>query len=166
MSDEELFHIAEQSGLMRFIVPEDYLMMYAKGTPFASLRAFAEMVAARGESASSAPITQKEKETMSKHTPGPWRDVFDDDEDSEFLTGYILRGADGTKIIDACGCCDSPWIHSKADAALIKAAPKMLKALRNLLNDTQHREHACTDEDCPVRVAREVIAEAEGENNE
>lgn len=47
MSDKELFHMAEQSGLMRFIVPEEYLMMYAKCAPFASLRAFAEMVAAR-----------------------------------------------------------------------------------------------------------------------
>jgi hypothetical protein len=106
---------------------------------------------------------------MNNHTPGPWRDVFDDNCDCGGcvdFTGYTLRGADGTKIIHGCGCCDSPWIRSKADAALIKAAPKMLAALRNLLNDTQHREHACTDEDCPVRVAREVVAEAEGESNE
>ncbi len=160
MSDEELFHIAEQSGLMRFIVPDAYLMMYAKGTPFASLRAFAEMVAARGESANSAPITQKEKETMSKHTPGPWRITEIRGET------IIIEPEQNGHICKMSEWADEYVEEAEANARLIVAAPKMLAALRNLLNDTQHREHACTDEDCPVRVAREVVAEAEGANDE
>jgi len=31
-------------------------------------------------------------------------------------------------------------------------------ALRNLLNDTQHSEHHCGDEACPVSIARAVLA--------
>lgn len=36
---------------------------------------------------------------------------------------------------------------------------KLREALRNLLNDTQHRAHAgCEAGPCPVREAREVLA--------
>lgn len=33
------------------------------------------------------------------------------------------------------------------------------KALKNLLEDTQHSEHYCGDEDCPVAVAKRVLNE-------
>ena len=35
---------------------------------------------------------------------------------------------------------------------------ELVEALRNLLEDTQHSEHECVDKDCPVAVARAVLA--------
>ena len=37
----------------------------------------------------------------------------------------------------------------------------LLAALWNLLDDTQHDEHHCTDPVCPVRIARAAIEEAD-----
>jgi len=43
-----------------------------------------------------------------------------------------------------------------ADEALMREA---MEALRDLLNDTQHKEHAnCKDGPCPVREARTALA--------
>ena len=38
---------------------------------------------------------------------------------------------------------------------------RLLAALRNLLDDTQHDEHHCTDPVCPVRIASAAISEVE-----
>jgi len=38
-----------------------------------------------------------------------------------------------------------------------------VEALRNLLADTQHAEHNCGDEDCPVAKARALLAKIGGE---
>ena len=37
---------------------------------------------------------------------------------------------------------------------------RLLRALEGLMKDTQHAEHNCADEDCPVATARVVITEA------
>ena len=39
----------------------------------------------------------------------------------------------------------------------------LVEALRNLLADTQHAEHNCGDEDCPVAKARALLPTREGE---
>lgn len=50
-----------------------------------------------------------------------------------------------------------------ANARLIAAAPDLYEALKNLLEDTQHKEHAdCDSGPCPVREARAALAKAEG----
>ena len=45
--------------------------------------------------------------------------------------------------------------------ALSNERDDLLAALRNLLDDTQHDEHHCTDPVCPVRIARAAIEEAD-----
>ena len=73
------------------------------------------------------------------------------------------------------------WIHSfegrkhhahwcadviHPDARLIAAAPDLYEALKNLLEDTQHKEHAdCDSGPCPVREARAALAKAEGKQS-
>ena len=67
------------------------------------------------------------------------------------------------------GGTNGPTIKLRAALAALEAelaAPPDLAArvaeleaaLRNLLNDTQHSEHHCGDEACPVSIARAVLA--------
>ena len=45
-------------------------------------------------------------------------------------------------------------------AAIVRAVNRygaLVVALRNLLADTQHAEHNCGDEDCPVAKARALL---------
>ncbi len=60
---------------------------------------------------------------MSKPTPGPWTATHDE------LECFKLEAGD-VAIIDGCGCCNSPWLSSEADARLIAAAPDLLQALQ------------------------------------
>jgi hypothetical protein len=41
--------------------------------------------------------------------------------------------------------------------ALIAERDSLRAALRDLLEDTQHKNHNCGDDDCPVKRAREAI---------
>lgn len=43
-----------------------------------------------------------------------------------------------------------------------KSAEKLYWALKELLDDTQHKDHRCGDKTCPVDVGRTLIAEIEG----
>lgn len=47
---------------------------------------------------------------------------------------------------------------SAAPPDLAARVAELEAALRNLLNDTQHSEHHCGDEACPVSIARAVLA--------
>lgn len=51
----------------------------------------------------------------------------------------------------------------KTNARLIEAAPELLDALIDLLLDTQHSDHNCPDEHCPVARAKRAISKATGE---
>jgi hypothetical protein len=64
----------------------------------------------------------------SKHTPGPWKYTHEDG-----LGFYVTSEDQEIKIIDGCGCCDSPWVSGEADARLISAAPELLAALQACL---------------------------------
>lgn len=92
-----------------------------------------------------------------QHTPGPWR----------LLSDGFIYAKDGGRVADP-----SPWspLHRartdetiNANARLIEAAPELLDALIDLLLDTQHSEHNCTDEHCPVARAKRAISHATGE---
>jgi thiamine pyrophosphate-dependent acetolactate synthase large subunit-like protein len=55
--------------------------------------------------------------------------------------------------------------ESRARAALDAChAEELAEALRNLLEDTQHRNHGCGDtpENCPVLAARALLAKLDG----
>lgn len=53
----------------------------------------------------------------------------------------------------------------KTNARLIEAAPELLDALIDLLLDTQHSDHNCPDEHCPVAKAKRAISQATGEHD-
>ncbi len=92
-----------------------------------------------------------------QHTPGPWHQLAD---------GFIYA-KDGGRVADA-----APWSPAhkartdetvKANARLIEAAPELLDALIDLLLDTQHSDHGCPEELCPVARAKRAISQATGE---
>ena len=73
--------------------------------------------------------------------------------------------ADGAFVLN---CHDYPIADAdtKRKAAFIALAVNnhdaIMEALRNLLADTQHAEHNCGDEDCPVAKARALLAKIGG----
>ena len=72
--------------------------------------------------------------------------------------GVFVLNCDGDPIADA---------DTKREVAFITLAVNhhdaLVAALRNLLADTQHAEHNCGDEDCPVAKARALLPTMEGE---
>lgn len=105
---------------------------------------------------------------MTKHTPGPWHinTAGSSSRGEPFKITEIYVYAPDTQD-DTAICADviDPVTQepSEANARLIAAAPDLLAALVNLLNDTQHAEHPdCDDGPCPVREARAAIQKATG----
>lgn len=95
---------------------------------------------------------------MSAATPGPWA----------IRRGHSvveIRTTAGLPVAATAG--GDYWKNfsdeALANARLIAAAPDLLAALTELLADTQHVRHNCGDPDCPVDVARQVVARATGE---
>lgn len=92
---------------------------------------------------------------MTKHTKGPW-----------YIENHKIKCAGGYSVADIHGAKTSEGL---ANAALIAAAPKMLEALKELL---EWAENACgcsgNDEvfgcqnDAALKAARAAIAGAEG----
>lgn len=97
---------------------------------------------------------------MSSHTPGPWNAVksqpriyWIDAHEQPCAYGHIATVFEGGKDPD----------ENAANARLIAAAPDLLAALEALVDDTEHRDHDCGDEEwCPVHKARAAIAKARG----
>lgn len=80
--------------------------------------------------------------TETKHTPGPWKEVF-----SGFMDLADIIGADGIRVVRA---------HHH-NAKLIAAAPDLLEACKTLIanNDTGAMEFA-------IQKAKIAIAKTEG----
>lgn len=86
-----------------------------------------------------------------KHTPGPWYVQDNTDQDGD---GHQLRVDSDEGVVAQCG--RKPFVdeQSRANAALIAAAPEMFAALKRLV-----------DGGCPAFVTKAVeraIAKAEG----
>jgi hypothetical protein len=74
---------------------------------------------------------------MNKHTPGPWTSVCAPEIEPDESTHYISckHGVLGYWRGQKRHHTDSNWILKEADANLIAAAPELLEALQDLLND-------------------------------
>jgi hypothetical protein len=94
---------------------------------------------------------------MSKPTPGPWTATHDE------LECFKLEAGD-VAIIDGCGCCNSPWLSSDADARLIAAAPDLLQACQLIVSafDELKQTSAARYEPLQINAARAAIAKATG----
>ena len=93
---------------------------------------------------------------MSKHTPGPWEwdgKVWDYDhfEEAPYLVQAPWNANDSKSILEGAIRC-----NSEADARLIAAAPELLEALIDLVNNGIGTES--------VKNARAAIAKAEGQS--
>jgi len=87
---------------------------------------------------------------MSKHTPGPWRAVFEG-KIGHFHVVTEARGHSVRTVVSGV---------RERDAFLIAAAPELLEALENI----ERTAGLPAMDDDPVRVrAREVIRRAKGE---
>jgi len=65
-----------------------------------------------------------------QHTPGPW--TYKHAENGELE----IKGPNDECVVDGCGCCNSPFGDNlEYDARLIAAAPDLLAALHNMLED-------------------------------
>jgi hypothetical protein len=100
---------------------------------------------------------------MSKHTSGTWavskRNPRRVTANGTIICNAVLRNQGPSQSLRYV----KERAEAEANARLIAAAPDLLVALRNLLDDTQHRDHDCGDGPCPVRDARAAIAKATGD---
>lgn len=108
----------------------------------------------------------KEKETVGeKHSPAPWREEQGEilDADGELVAQLAEDG------ITWCGC-DLETDRGKANAALLKTAPKLLAALKEFVDvhGAAHEENCPADDTCRCRWretndrVNSAIREAEG----
>ena len=70
-----------------------------------------------------------------------------------------------SKVFDSDGFMKYSQARSALDDASVKSIDALLdcaEALRWLLQDTQHAEHECSDETCPVAAARTALARLNG----
>ena len=93
---------------------------------------------------------------MSKHTPGPWEvveDIRDEDEEFQYTAGFDICSYDGVSVVGCEGISGGSEVE-RANANLIAAAPDLLKALIDYLDDTMGDPEPC----------RKAIAKALGES--
>ena len=93
---------------------------------------------------------------MSKHTPGPWfieQRTYDDGNTHFRITASEGHGWAGNRYMSVSGCID------EHDALLIAAAPELLEALEDLLDNCLDSEGLCAAH----AKARAAIAKATGE---
>lgn len=113
------------------------------------------------------------QENTTKHTPGPWMTEYELRDGSP----YIIYSEEGTFIADLrCNGCEAPASDAKfdANAALLKAAPHLLEALKGMLAlgavksiesivaASPEGEIAKSGGFAAIKFARAAIAEAEG----
>ena len=98
---------------------------------------------------------------MTKHTPGPWEVVREDEHEWSIWYKYYV---DGEKRPRSSWLADS--INSEADARLIAAAPDLIEALKSIEEywNQDQNETAMADA-CwhAINTARAAIARATGE---
>ena len=104
---------------------------------------------------------------MSKHTPGPWNYTMYKDSGWDFK---LTADHGETEIVSGCGCCDSPWVSSEADARLIAAAPDLLEAIEAAIasgmipgESITGGPGAKTQQGKAAAMLRAAIAKAKGE---
>jgi hypothetical protein len=100
---------------------------------------------------------------MNEHTPGPWTYKLDNDSPVNF---EITTAHAPTSIVSGCGCCDSPWVSSEADARLIAAAPELLEALEEIVKEYYENPDNGRTLRWAIDGAKEAIAKAKGEKHE
>ena len=88
---------------------------------------------------------------MSEHTPGPW-------EFSEF--SYFIAGPDGYAVAESSRTRRS---ECKANARLIAAAPDLLAAAENLMNNAEKLDWPSVND---IDLILAAIAKAKGEPND
>ena len=93
---------------------------------------------------------------MSKHTPGPWEAV-NGPEDTYYVEECGQRGI----VAEVLHICTDEW--TDANASLIAAAPDLLAALRDLVDDCESA-NGCMGNEHKIDTdeARAAIAKAEG----
>jgi hypothetical protein len=97
-----------------------------------------------------------------KHTPGPWIN------DGDSVSALVDPDNSVTYIAPIC-VIDNKWLDeiTKANAALIAAAPELLQALESLRDATKHYfrdfEHLHPSIAGPLSVADSAIRKARGE---
>ena len=91
--------------------------------------------------------------------PGEWRAC-----DNEGVTSWVgsprVRNVTTTADDFAIASLGSKRVQPIA-ASADDVTAELLAALKGLLADTQHSKHNCGDDDCPVDIARKVVAKAE-----
>ena len=93
---------------------------------------------------------------MSKHTPGPWEveeDIRHEDEESQYTAGFDIFSSDGASVVGCEGISGGSEVE-RANANLIAAAPDLLNALIDFLDDPMGDPEPC----------RKAIAKALGES--
>ena len=104
----------------------------------------------------------------SKHTPGPWS-YIGDDETGGIKFAEVAAGEIGTRAHRSVAWCigvDERRLDAatKANARLIAAAPDLLEALQEIVS--QDIAELALDPDWPRRIARAAIAKATGATND
>ena len=105
---------------------------------------------------------------MSKHTPGPWRDIGISPDDPNKCRRIVATNANVAVVIN------EP--EAEANAALIAASPELLAACKEVCEfmaryeykyKSGHIHHSFDwDDDISQRVLGEAIRKAEGRKNE
>lgn len=97
---------------------------------------------------------------MSKHNPGPWRV---DGQANDMAGSAIIRDADGFPVAST-----RSWIKEQyeANARLVASSPRLLQALKDVVNMFQYDDEATSPGTGAYTViveAKAAIAEAEGQ---
>jgi hypothetical protein len=97
---------------------------------------------------------------MSKHNPGPWRV---DGEAHDMAGSAIIRDAGGFPVAST-----RSWIKEQyeANARLVASSPRLLQALKDVVNMFQYDDEATipgTGAYTVIMEAKAAIAEAEGQ---
>lgn len=91
-----------------------------------------------------------------KHTPGPWRWVYDGSSD------YSIGEADDPQAKPVAGVYDRNHKRAAANCDLIAAAPDLLEACKDLVDRFERKATSKASLSCSYAEAKRAIAKAEG----